>query len=114
MTSPKADPTPIETFLAPLATLARKRPGIEALVFWADAQGWGDAPTETLESEEIAFYAEGLLEDGFHMAWTVVALADSPTLPDHVRLYFWQDTAPPPPAPPDGWHALTSGLWPSD
>lgn len=107
----KADPTPIEAFLAPLATLARKQPEIEALVFWGDAQGWDDAPNQALESEEIVFYAEGLLEDGFHMVWTVVALADTATLPDHIRLQFWQDGTPPPSDPPPGWLALQQARW---
>jgi hypothetical protein len=101
-------PTPIEAFLAPLAKLALTQPEIEALVFWGDAQGWDAAPTEALESEEITFYAEGLLEDGFHMHWSVVALAETP---DHIRLHFWQDDAPPPPAPSEGWMVLTSARW---
>lgn len=111
MTQRKPEPTPIQTFLAPLAALARKQPEIEALVFWGDAQGWDDHPTEALEADEITFYAEGLLEDGFHLIWTVVALADAPGLPDHIRLQFWQDSGPPPPAPPPGWSALDSGHW---
>ncbi|WP_309664573.1 hypothetical protein [Tabrizicola sp.] len=110
MTSRKPDPTPIQTFLAPVATLALKQPEIEALVFWGDAQGWDEAPTEALESEEIAFYAEGLLEEGFHMVWTVVALQDTPALPDHIRLHFWQDGAPPP-GLPGGWLPLARAEW---
>lgn len=108
---PKA-PTLIETFLAPLAPLARQRPEIEALVFWGTETGWDDTPTEALESEEITFYAEGLLEDGFHLIWTVVALADSPDLPDHVRLQVWQDDTPPPQALPSGWIAVHFARWP--
>ena len=108
---PKPDPTPLQLFLAPLAALARKQPEIEALVFWGTAAGWDSAPSEALESEEIAFYAEGLLEDGFHLTWTVVALADAPLVPDHIRLQFWQDSGPPPPALPDGWSALAAGSW---
>jgi hypothetical protein len=111
MTKRKADPSPIEICLAPLARLARIQPEIEALVFWGDAAGWDDAPSEALESEEIAFYCEGLLEDGFHLIWTVVALTESPTLADHVRLQFWQDDCPHPPALPPGWVALDSARW---
>ncbi len=111
MTGRKPELTPIEAFLAPLQTLARKRPEIEALVFWGGAEGWKDAPAEALESEEIAFYAEGLLQDGFHMVWTVVALMDTPALPDHIRLQFWQDGDPPPPRPPVGWLVLTAARW---
>ncbi|MGL4237674.1 hypothetical protein [Tabrizicola sp.] len=113
MTKRKPEPTPIETFLAPLARHARKWPEIEGLVFWGGAEGWGNAPSEALEAEEIAFYAEGLLEDGFRMAWALVALADGPDMPDHIRLQFWQDDSPPPePAP--GWFALDKGLWNGD
>ncbi len=113
MTQRKPEPTPIEAFLAPLAALARKRPEIEALVFWGDAEGWPQSPSEALESEEITFYAEGLLEDGFHLLWTVVALADTPALADHVRLEFWQDSGPPPPTLPKGWVALEQARWTS-
>lgn len=104
-------PTPIEAFLAPLAALALKQPDIEGLVFWGDADGWGDAPSEALESEEIVFYAEGLLQDGFHMMWTVVALQAAPDEADHIRLQFWQDGAPLPPALPLGWQALATDRW---
>jgi hypothetical protein len=110
MTQRKPDPTPIEAFLAPLTRIARKHPEIEALVFWGGTSGWNAAPTETLEAEEIVYYAEGLLEDGFHMVWTLVVLPDSPEPPDHVRLYFWQDDGPPPQLAP-GWVALESGRW---
>lgn len=111
MTQRKPDPTPLQLFLAPLAALARKRPEIEALVFWGDADGWPSAPSEALESEEITFYAEGLLEDGFHLVWTVVALDSAPDLPDHIRLQFWQDDCPPPPDLSAGWVALASARW---
>ncbi len=107
----KPDPTPIELFLAPLTTLARKHPEIEALVFWGGADGWPQSPSETLESEEMTFYAEGLLQDGFHLVWTVVALADDPAMADHVRLQFWQDDSAPPPALPTGWIALETAQW---
>lgn len=111
MTQRKPDPTPIEAFLAPLAVLARKTPTIEALVFWGDSDGWPAVPSEALESEEITFYAEGLLEDGFHLLWTVVALPDIPDQPDHIRLQFWQDEGPPPPALSADWLALDSRRW---
>ncbi len=111
MTQRKPDPTPLQLFLAPLAALARKQPEIEALVFWGDADGWDDQPSEALESEEITFYAEGLLEDGFHLIWTVVALSESPDLADHIRLQFWQDSGPPPPALPPGWVTRDSAHW---
>jgi hypothetical protein len=109
----KADPTPIEAFLAPLVRLARKLPETEGLVFWGGAEGWDDNPSEALEAEEIAFYAEGLLLDGFRMRWWLVALAESPDLPDHLRLAFWQDKSAPP-ALAEGWVALDGGHWPGD
>jgi hypothetical protein len=111
LTQRKSEPTPIEVFLAPIARIARKMPEIEGLVFWGGSDGWDSAPSEALEAEEIAFYAEGLLLDGFGMRWWLVALAESPDLPDHLRLAFWQDESPPP-ALPDGWVALEGGDWP--
>ena len=113
MTQRKPAPTPIEAFLAPLAALAARQPEIEGLVYLGDAGGWDTAPSEALESEEIAFYAEGLLQDGFCMTWVVVALAETPDVPDHIRLHFWQDDAPPPPDPADGWVSQAAGRWPA-
>ena len=69
-------PTAIEAFLAPLVELARKMPEIEALVFWGDEGIWPADPAEALESEEIAFYAEGLLLEGFHLVWQILATPD--------------------------------------
>lgn len=103
----------IDTFLSPLARHARKLTEIEGLVFWGGAEGWDINPSEALEAEEIAFYAEGLLLDGFRMRWWLVALAESPDLPDHLRLAFWQDVSPPPELP-EGWAALDGGHWPGD
>lgn len=111
MTQNKPNPTRIEEFLAPLANLALKQPLIEGLVFWGDASGWDATPSEALESEEIAFYAEGLLLEGFRMVWVVTALADTPALPDHVRLYFWQDDAAAPPPLPAGWATVAQDGW---
>jgi hypothetical protein len=101
-----AELTPIEQFLAPLARLARKHRDLEGLVFWG-GETWDAAPSEALEAEEIAFYAEGLLIDGFQMEWTLVADAAGP---DHLRLCFWQGGDPPPPLPA-GWTALATGRW---
>lgn len=102
-----SDPTPLEAFLAPLAKIARKHRDIDGLVFWGDADGWPDSPSEALEPEEIAFYAEGLLIDGFHMDWALVAEGEEV---DHLRLCFWQDGPPPPPiAAP--WRVEAQGRW---
>lgn len=105
---PKADPTPIEAFLAPLARITRKSPLIEGLVFWGDADGWAASPSEALESEEVVFYAEGLLIDGFHMDWALVE--DTEGLTQDLLLCFWQEGDAPPPPPP-GWKVLDQGRW---
>jgi hypothetical protein len=110
LTHRKPEPTPIEAFLAPLVRIARKLPEIEGLVFWGGSEGWTDTPSEALEAEEIAFYAEGLLLDGFRMQWWLVALAAGPDSADHLRLAFWQDDSPPP-VLPAGWVALETGGW---
>jgi hypothetical protein len=101
------EPTPVEAFLTPLSRIARKHRAIEGLVFWG-GDAWGDSPSEALEAEEVVFYAEGLLLDGFHMDWVLVA--DQAGEVDHLRLSFWQD-GPPPPALRPGWTALESGRW---
>jgi hypothetical protein len=98
--------TPVEAFLAPLAKIARRHRDIEGLVFWG-GEAWGDSPSEALEAEEVVFYAEGLLLDGFHMDWVLVGEGDAP---DHLRLCFWQDGGPPPALRP-GWTALEGGRW---
>ena len=103
------DPVAVETFLAPLARIARKRRHLDGLVFWGGEAGWPDHPSEALEAEEIAFYAEGLLLDAFRMDWTLVG--DATGEADHLRLCFWQDGPPPPDLPP-GWTALERGRWP--
>ena len=107
----KSSPDPIEAFLAPLVRLAHRQPEIEALVFWGGPAGWSDTAAEEIESEEIGFYCEGLLQDGFHLVWTVVALSVNPIVADHVRLQFWQDDNPAPAALPFGWVALESATW---
>ncbi len=106
----KSDPTPIESFLAPLARITHKSPGIEGLVFWGDADGWHPSPSEALESEEVVFYAEGLLLDGFHMDWALIE--DAEGLTRDLRLCFWQEGDAPPP-PLKGWDVLETGRWTS-
>ncbi len=105
--------TPIDSFLAPLAQLAARFPDLEAAVIWAAADGWQaqDDRSELLDAEEITFYAEGLLQEGFGMIWQAVAAAASPTDPDHILLMFWQGTAPAVPAPPEGWRILAQAAW---
>lgn len=101
-----APKTPEEEFLLPLAQLALRQPGIEALVFWG-GEGWPPEPSEALESEEIAFWAEGLLPEGFALEWRIIAAPDGST-PDHIRLYAWEAGDPPPPEA----GVLSSARWP--
>jgi hypothetical protein len=105
--------SPLETFLAPLARLAARFPEVEGAVIWAEGDGWRvqDDQTELLDAEEIAFYAEGLLLEGFGMIWQAMAEAETPKEPDHILLMFWQGAAPPPPAPPEGWVVTAQGAW---
>ena len=63
-----------------LQAIALKWPDIEALVFWHDQGEWTDASGEVLESDEAAFYAEGLLEEGFGIAWQLLG-QNGPAIP---------------------------------
>ncbi|MEO6299853.1 MAG: hypothetical protein ABIV25_08750 [Paracoccaceae bacterium] len=105
--------TPLETFFAPLAKLATRFPDVEGAVIWADDGAWQaqDDQTELLDAEEIVFYAEGLLQEGFGMIWQAIADADTPKEPAHILLMFWQGSAPLPPAPQDGWVVMSQGAW---
>lgn len=105
--------TPIQTFLAPLAKLAAKHPDIEAEVIWANGMEWDaqDDAVERLDAEEIAFYAEGLLLEGFHLQWQVLAETTAPSDPVHVRLFFWQGDGPHPPDPETGLGVMAKASW---
>ena len=105
--------TALDKFLAPLARLAARFPDVEGAVIWAKDGVWQvqDDETERLDAEEIAFYAEGLLQEGFGMIWQALADADTPKAPDHILLMFWQGTAPPLADPPEGWLILSQGVW---
>lgn len=107
----RPEPTPAQAFLAPLTRLAQRQPEVEALVFW-ESGGWSEAPAEELEAGEIAFYAEGLLDEGFRLDWRILAAADAPARPDHVQLWLWEEGAAPPPPPAEGWVVLDRGVWP--
>ena len=101
-------------FLAPLVRLCTRFPDVEGAVVWADAQGWQpqDDATERLDAEEIAFYAEGLLIEGFGLHWQALAEADTPKHPSAVVLMFWQGTAPAPPDPEPDWVTYAEGRFP--
>jgi hypothetical protein len=95
-----------EVILNQLKSTLKRARGCEATVHWLKDGGWSDATGETLENEEIVFYAEGLLMEGFGMAWQVVG---APGAPDHLRLFFWQDSPAPLPDAPEGMQVLEAG-----
>ncbi len=96
--------TPIEAFLAALVALALEAPELEGQVLWHRDGQWSDASGEMLEAEEIAFYAEGLLMEGFGLHWDQL---NSPVGGIGViRLCFWQGQAPALPPFPEGWQSV--------
>ena len=80
-----------EIALEPLMQITRRHKDIEAYVLWHKDGAWSDANGESLETDEIVFYAEGLLMEGFCMAWDHLT---DPGLGDHIRLCFWQTGQP--------------------
>lgn len=105
--------TPLETFLAPLARLLAKFPELEAEVIWATDTGWQaqEGIDALLDADEISFYAEGLLLEGFALQWQAFAETIAPTEPAHIRLFFWQITAPALPEPEAGLLVVAQGRW---
>lgn len=99
---------PAEAFLAHLARMTR---AVEGQVIWATGAGWQaqDAEAEMLDAEEIAFYAEGMLLEGFHLHWQLLAEAGKPVL---ARLFFWQGPRAALPAAPDGLSVTAESHWP--
>lgn len=110
---------PIEDFLAPLLKLGRKFPDAEGHVLWSESGGWEpqDDADEGLDGEEIAYYAEGLLLEGFALVWQALADAEGGDEVEHVLMFFQQDPSaplPPIPEPATGWRIVAQGRWPSD
>ena len=105
--------TDLDAFLAPLARLAAKHPDVEGAVVWAEGGVWQaqDDTTELLDAEEIAFYAEGLLAEGFSLIWQALAPTDHPKEVAHILLMFWQGDTPPLPAAQQGWIVMAQGTW---
>ncbi len=85
--------------LAPLVALCRKHPTLEAQVIWAEAGDWQPQEGEEvgLDGEEIAFYAEGMVLEGYRCAWQILGEGG----PEFVRLFFWMGDMPPLPDDPD-------------
>ena len=102
-------------FLTPLARLCTRFPDVEGAVVWADPQGWQpqDDATERLDAEEIAFYVEGLLIEGFSLHWQALAEADTPKQPTTVVLMFWQGARPPAPDNDPFWVTYAEGHYPT-
>ena len=105
--------TPIEIFLAPLARITLKHPDLEGEVIWANGPDWQaqDDAEGLLDAEEIPFYAEGLLMEGFAMQWQVLAETEAPKDPVHIRLFFWQTGGATPPAPEPGLCLFACATW---
>ena len=101
--------TPHQTFLAPLARLALRHPMLEGQAIWWEAGDWQaqDDEEAMIDGEEIAYYAEGLLAEGFGLHWQVLAEADAPKDPVLVLLFLWQSPETPElPGPGPDWVVL--------
>ncbi len=108
----------LQAFIAPLSRLAARHPGLEGQVLWAAAveDGWQvqDDTAEMLDAEEIPYYVEGLLEEGFGLSWQAMAeTGEGKRDPDHVLIMVWEPGLTPPqaPDPAEGWMVLGSGRW---
>lgn len=95
------------SFLAPLEKLILRHPRIEAQVSWRMNDRWTDPATEVLEPEEIVFYTDGLLAEGFSAAWQHLLGAAGD---QHIRLLFWQGGSPALPELPQGRSLAAQGL----
>ncbi len=108
--------TPQQIFLAPLAKLALRHPDVEGQPIWFEDGTWQaqDDADAMIDGEEIAFYAEGLLAEGFGLHWQILAEVETPKDPVLVRLFLWQSgTEPLVPAPDDGWTVIAAASTPA-
>jgi hypothetical protein len=90
---------PYDTALKALAKLVAKHPNVEGEVIWAQEGTWQpqDDDAATLDGEEIPYYAEGMLMEGYRFSWQ--ALGEN--TPEFIRLFFWQGACPALPSDPD-------------
>ncbi len=108
--------TPHQTFLAPLAKLALRHPLVEGQAIWWEEGDWQaqDDEEAMIDGEEIAYYAEGLLAEGFGLHWQVLAETDAPKEPALVLLFLWQtDETPELPEPGPDWVVLAQAETPA-
>lgn len=107
-------PSLFDACLAPLVRLAAKFPDMEGQVIWWEPTGWQaqDDEEAMLDAEELAFYAEGLLAEGFALHWQALAEVETPATPVLTRLFFCQGALPDLPAPAQGWTVLAEGRHP--
>ncbi len=91
--------------LRPLASLVLRHPDLEGKVVWQEAGAYTvqDAEDLGLDPEEIAFYAEGLLLEGFHLMWSALAEVEDPKDPVILQLICAEGQPPVAPALPEGW-----------
>lgn len=92
--------------LRPLAALAQRYPQLEGQVVWLEEDGafaFQDDSDLGLDPEEFAFYAEGLLAEGFHLAWALLADEADAQEPLILQLTCGEGAPPPPPPLPVGW-----------
>lgn len=111
-------PAAHDLFLAPLVRLTARHPALEGQVLWAvqGADGWQvqDDSAELLDGEEIPFYVEGLVLEGFGLVWQAMAETGAARRePDHVLILVWEPGATPPPAPvvAQGWQIVAEARW---
>ena len=95
-----------EPFLKALAQAARKHPDLDGHVFWGADTHWTDAAGDPLDAEELAFYAEGLLMEGFGVIWR---LLENGGQIGPFQLFCWQGLRPALPDPAQGGQVLASG-----
>ncbi len=96
---------PYDAALRSLTILVAKHPNVEGEVIWAQQDTWQpqDDDAATLDGEEIPYYAEGLLMEGYSFSWQ--ALGE--TTPEFIRLFFWQGACPTVPNDPDILASMT-------
>jgi hypothetical protein len=75
-----------------LIKLVTKYPDVEGEVIWAENDTWRAQEDEAsmLDGEEIPYYAEGLLQEGYGFAWQAMG----EQTPELIRLFFWLGVAP--------------------